>query len=257
MMKEGHPIEIPENCPSCSSDLELDNGQLFCHNPDCSSQQIKAIVHFAKILKIKGLGEKTIERLGLTSVKDIYACSKEKFVHDLGEKTGEKIFAEIELSKDAGLQLVLQALNIPSIGETASHKIACVVKHIDEIDETACKKAGLGNVATSNLLTWLKGNAQLIKELPFSFESLHMSFGSAPAVVLANVCITGKLQDYKNRSEAIQYLTSLGFKVTEATSSKTNFLIREEDKTSSKKDWAITNNIPILTIKQLKERFKI
>jgi len=257
MNKEGLCIEIPNNCPSCYSVLELDNGQLFCRNPDCFSQQVKALMHFTKVLKIKGLGEKTIERLGFASIKDIYDSSKEKYVHDLGDKTGTKIFEEVESSKSADLALVLQALNIPSIGETASKKIAGAVKHIDEIDETACKRAGLGNVATGNLLTWLETNAIKIKELPFNFESECFTSTVNPGTVIANVCITGKLNEFKNRSDAIKHLSKFGFKVTESTSSKTNFLICEEERSSSKKEWAINNNIPILTIKELKERFKI
>ena len=257
MNKEGLCIEIPTDCPSCGTGLDLDNGQLFCRNPECASQLLKALMHFTKVLKIKGLGEKTIERLGFARIKDIYDSSKEKYVHDLGEKTGTKIYEEVEASKFADLGLILQALNIPSIGETASAKVARTVKHIDEIDETACKKAGLGNVATRNLLTWLSENIDTVKELPFKFESINYTSTVNPGTVIANVCITGKLNDFKNRADAINHLTKFGFKVTESTSSKTNFLICEEDRNSSKKEWAINNNIPILTIKELKERFNI
>lgn len=257
MNKQGLPIEIPDNCPSCMHELEMQNGQLFCRNEDCFSQITKALLHFTKVLKIKGLGEKTIERLGFGKLMDIYDSSRDKFIRDLGEKTGSKIFEEIESSKQADLALVLQALNIPTIGETASNKIAGAVRHISEIDETACKKAGLGNVATRNLLTWLDDNSSLISELPFSFESGNYTSITDPGKIIANVCITGKLKDFQNRSEASKHLAKFGFKVTESTSSKTNFLICEEEKTSSKKEWAINNNIPVLTIKELKERFKI
>jgi NAD-dependent DNA ligase len=68
-------IEAPTNCPSCSSVLEEVNYLLFCRNPTCGSKLIKLIEHFAKTLKIKGLGPATLVKLGIVSLEELYSLS--------------------------------------------------------------------------------------------------------------------------------------------------------------------------------------
>ena len=65
-------IIIPTNCPCCSSKLELINDQLFCKNSSCSAQLNKRLEHFCKTLQIKGLGQKTIEKLQLNDIVELY-----------------------------------------------------------------------------------------------------------------------------------------------------------------------------------------
>ena len=69
-------ITEPTSCPTCNSTLELVNDQLFCRNNNCEAKTSKLIEHFAKTLKIKGLGPKTIDKLPLNSISDIYSISK-------------------------------------------------------------------------------------------------------------------------------------------------------------------------------------
>ena len=64
-------ILAPEVCPSCGSPLEWKNDMLYCESILCPAQIQKRIEHFARSLKIKGLGPKSIEKLGLTSLLDI------------------------------------------------------------------------------------------------------------------------------------------------------------------------------------------
>ena len=68
MLKE---IIIPTHCPACNSELDTVKDQLFCRNPNCPAQSSKKVEHFAKTLKIKGLGAVTIEKLDLQDYHDI------------------------------------------------------------------------------------------------------------------------------------------------------------------------------------------
>ena len=65
-------IEIPDVCPSCGTSLKLKNDQLFCNNDSCPAKNSKIVEGFAKTLRIKGLGPKTIEKLNLEYIDDIY-----------------------------------------------------------------------------------------------------------------------------------------------------------------------------------------
>jgi NAD-dependent DNA ligase len=250
-MMENQKIVIPTNCPSCDSILEDVNGQLFCRNNECPAQNTKAVQHFAKVLKIKGLGPKTILKLDLNSIADIYSNGIDHYIETMGELVGTKLYKEIADSRKADLQLVLQALGINRIGETASKKICSVVSHINEITEEKCKEAKLGQVDTEILIKWLKNNQELIESLPFDYRSTTQravkSYGS--------VCITGTLKDFPNRESAKIFLEERGYTVTGTVTAKTTALICEEDKISAKVSQAKAKNIPILTIeKLLKER---
>ena len=56
-------IYPPANCPACGSILEWEKDQLFCKSNTCGGKTHKMVEHFAKTLRIKGLGPRTIEKL--------------------------------------------------------------------------------------------------------------------------------------------------------------------------------------------------
>ena len=106
-------IVPPTNCPACSSVLELVNDQLFCRNSLCPAQSAKKLEHFARTIKIKGLGPSTIEKLGLETYNDIYSLSQEQISELLdSEKLGTKLYYEIEKSKSVDLTTLLPAFSI-------------------------------------------------------------------------------------------------------------------------------------------------
>jgi DNA ligase (NAD+) len=66
--------------------------------------------------------------------------------------------------------------------------------------------------------------------------------------------ITGKLHNYKNRTELTNEITSRGGKVASSISGKTNYLINNDiNSTSSKNKTAQQMNIPIITEEQFGE----
>ena len=88
-------IQAPTNCPSCNSVLEWVNHILYCRNTLCGSQSSKKIEHFAKTLKIKGLGPAAVEKLQLEVVDEIYTLSEAEIAERLGsQKLAEKLYVE-------------------------------------------------------------------------------------------------------------------------------------------------------------------
>lgn len=247
-------IQIPTLCPCCNSSLELINLQLFCRNQACSAQLGKKLEHFCKTLGIKGLGTKTLEKLQLADITEIYYLDLDDLTLKLGsEKIAQKLLTEIDRSRSADLQQVLPAFSIPLVGSTAAAKLCAVVTTITEITPERCKQAGLGDKVTNNLLSWLETDFQEIKEfLPFSFK-----VSNTPVVVNANaktVCITGKLQSFKTKVEAAKALEAAGFKVTESVTKTTNFLVDEDNKGSTKRIKA--DSLGITIIQNLKQFLK-
>ena len=83
-------ITAPSTCPSCGSKLELSFPLLYCRNPSCGDQSSKKIEHFAKTLKIKGLGPATIDSLALESLNDIYSMQEFDLVEGLNSQNSDR-----------------------------------------------------------------------------------------------------------------------------------------------------------------------
>lgn len=240
-------IEILTHCPVCNSELVRINDQLFCQNNLCDAKAFKGIIHFVKALKIKGLGEKTIEKLNLDSINSIYYLSKESIINELGDKLGNKLYDEIEKSKEVPIDKFITGFGIPLIGKSAAEKLAQHTDSIWNITEEICKMAGLGDKATYNLLDWILHNEINYKDLPIKMIKVDKK----PDASL-KVCITGKLDNFKSRDAAKQYLKDYGIEVVSSVSSNINYLVCDVNgSTSSSIKKAEKLNISIITMNQL------
>ena len=238
-------IEIPTTCPCCNYALIFVNDQLFCRNTACSAQLNKKLENFCKVLSIKGFGPKTIEKLNLGDITELFYIDQQMVIIALGEKTAVKLLDEIERAKSADLATVLAAFSIPLVGGTASKKITTVVSHISEITQETCKQAGLGEKVTANLLNWIDTEYLEIKDfLPFSFKSSKVLTVNADA---KRVCITGKLKSFKKKADAEYSLTAAGFILVDSVTKTTDYLVDEEGKMSSKREKAVKYGITIIT----------
>ena len=237
-------IQAPTSCPSCDSVLDVVNNLLFCRNTSCTSQTHKKLEHFAKTLKIKGLGPKAIEKLGVTTSQELYLLTKDDLVSILeSEKIGAKLFAEIQVSKNVPMNVVLPALSIPLIGNTAAKKLATVCDTIHDINVDNCDAAGLGPKATDNLLSYLEKNTDLLDH-PFSFKF------EKPQVVLAQkgvVCISGKLKSYKTKAEAAEILQQKGYDIKASLTRDVTILVNESGIESQKTQKARDAGVQIIT----------
>lgn len=239
-------IEIPTNCPCCEYPLVLVNEQLFCRNTACGAQLNKKLEHFCKVLGIKGFGPKTVEKLQIADLTEIFFLELAAVTEALGsEKTAIKLLDEIERAKSADLATVLASFSIPLVGETASAKICSVVKNITEINQETCKIAGLGEKVTANLLHWLYTEYHEVREfLPFSFTSNNKTTSTKSNGI---VCITGKLKSFKTKSEATEQILKAGFTVVDSVTKTTNYLIDETDTSSTKRKQAEKYGIIVIT----------
>jgi NAD-dependent DNA ligase len=237
-------IVEPDICPCCQYPLEKITDQLFCKNSACPAQIIGKIQHFAKTLGIKGLGPKTVEKLQLQELTELFYLDKEEVSEILGEKIATKLLDEIERSKVADFATVLESFSIPLVGSTASKKLSTVVSTFNEITKESCIKAGLGNKVTENLLNWLETEYKELEEfLPFKFSEVKVPKKTGGKLV----CITGKLKSFKKKADAEGILAAAGYTLVDSVTKQTDFLIDEGDSTSSKKEKAIQYGITIIT----------
>jgi NAD-dependent DNA ligase len=238
-------IEAPKNCPSCNSELEWTNNQIYCRNDACPAKSNKQLEHFAKTLKIKGLGPITIEKLNITTIFELYDMSLDYITLKLkSEKTAIKLFNEINNSKNEPLNTILPAFGIPLVGNSATGKLATNVNSIFDIDKFVCIASGIGPKATENLMTWLNNNLEKYSELPFNFKF------SEKQVQIENigvVCISGKLNSYPTKAVAKDILEAAGYKVKDSITKEVTILVNESGVETAKTKKAVADGIIIVT----------
>ena len=239
-------ILAPEVCPSCGSPLEWRNDMLYCENILCPAQIQKRIEHFARSLKIKGLGPKSIEKLGLTSLLDIYNLSYYSIKCALSsEKLAIKLLREINHSRKASMNDVLPAFSIPLIGKTAATKLSSKIKSLFDLDEDKCKAAGLGPKATESLLSWYSDEFEgSLKKLPFDWQFQTPKIATETK---GAVCISGKLSSFKTKAEATKALSYAGYVVKSSLTKDVIFLVNESGIESAKTKEARERGITIIT----------
>ncbi len=128
-------IQPPTVCPACGGELvklREDGVHLFCLNrTSCRPQAIARMAHFASRqgMDIETFSTRTAglfyDELGVRSAADLYHLDREKLValKGFGEKKAEKLFAELEKSKDCELDAFLFAIGIPNIGKKTAYDL--------------------------------------------------------------------------------------------------------------------------------------
>ena len=242
----------PTNCPICSTILEWEKDQLFCYNPHCSGKTTKRIEHFAKTLKIKGLGPRTVEKLKIQTFFDLYELPLEMMIDAIqSEKLAVKLHREINASKKVDLVDLLPAFSIKLIGTTASQKVCEKVESLLDLNEKVCREAGLGPKATDNLLDWFYEEwTDGYDRLPFSWKTTVQKRTETETKGI--VCITGKLKSYKTKAAAKQVLEKKGYLVKNSLTKDVTILVNESGVDSAKTQAALDRGVQIITnLKQL------
>lgn len=248
-------IIAPTTCPTCNGELETVKDQLFCRNKSCSAQSTKRLAHFCNKLKIKGFGEKTLDKLELIDLHDLLNYTTDYGIAcGLGDKTALNLHNEIQqvLNKGIPMNEFISALSIPLIGDGATRKIKDT--NIESITYDSLRDVGIGDKAASNLINWINTEWYNIKkQIP---KLLILNNVEQPKTIKkGDVCITGKLTNFKSRTLATKYLESLGWTVKASVTKSVKYLISEDGNTAnSSYKKALDNGIEVITIKDLEDK---
>jgi DNA ligase (NAD+) len=116
----GHII-APTNCPSCKTKLIKDNKFLKCPNlKNCPAQILGSLKLFCDTLKIKGISDKTVNKLyqagHIRLPGDFYKLTVFEFENlvGLGKKSGTNIVQQIQAKKTLTLKQILDSAIIPN-----------------------------------------------------------------------------------------------------------------------------------------------
>ena len=250
--------EIPEHCPVCHGETELrqENGVkfLYCLNDDCLAKQIKSFTHFVSrdAMNIEGLSESTIEKLiakGLIKeLADIFHIDQFKQeiieMEGFGEKSFNKLAASVNKARNTSVVRLLYSLGIPNVG-LSNAKLIC---RYFKFDWNAIQNAkfsdlieigGIGEVMADAYVKFFNDRKKLLivedllKEL--EFEEIKTTETEQIFEKLVFV-ITGSVEQFKNRDELKEVIEAKGGKVTGSVTSKTNYLINNDNLSGSSKN---------------------
>ena len=177
-----------------------------------------------------------------------------------GARSVEKILTSIETAKTTTLEKFISSLGIPLIGTTVSKDL---VKHITTFDDLVLKAQQHYDFST------IDGFADSKTEAIWNFDYSdgkkvyqYLTIEKQPEQNSNNnlnnikVVITGKLNIYKNRKLLQVDIENHGGKVVGSVSSNTNYLINNDNTSTSAKNMAAKKlNIPILTEEEFIEKF--
>lgn len=241
------PMPIPKSCPSCGSELihYEDEVALRCINPLCPSQIQERLTHFASrdAMNITGLGPSIVKKLFkaelVHDVADIYQLTVEDLLSLDGfkEKSAEKLYNAIQVSKENSADKLLFGLGIRHVGAKASRQLLEVFETIDQLvaadADSIASIDGLGTVIANSLRSYFakKEATELLHELKnagVNFAYLGKKVSKDAQLAGLTVVLTGKLERL-TRNEAKEKLQDLGAKVTNSVSKKTDIVVAGTD----------------------------
>ncbi|MBL0385746.1 NAD-dependent DNA ligase LigA [Tumebacillus sp. ITR2] len=275
---ETHPIEKPENCPSCGHELVEKGAHIFCPNvTGCATQVIERVSHFASRggMDIETFSIKTAEQLfrelGINDPADLYDPEKlnlEKLLSlpRFGQKKAENLLKALEKSKDCDLDAFLNGLGIPNTGTRMCRDLAETFGTLESVRAATFEQLvaipGFGDIVAESIVGFFatdRVNESIDRMLASGvaphFEAPQMAASAEESPFYGKtVVLTGTLPTM-GRNEAKVMLESLGAKVTGSVSKKTDFVLAGEE-AGSKLDKAQELGITVLTEEQFLEMTK-
>lgn len=116
-------LRVPVTCPSCGAPTERHADFLSAdHDRNCTSQGIRTLEHFAKVVDLRGFGPKVLEQLWdrdmARTPADLYALTAEQLeeLDRMGEKSAQNLLEQLDAHREIPLSTFLAALGIPDLG---------------------------------------------------------------------------------------------------------------------------------------------
>ncbi|MFA5532246.1 MAG: NAD-dependent DNA ligase LigA [Candidatus Shapirobacteria bacterium] len=238
----GHII-APTHCPSCKTLLISDNKFIRCPNlKNCPAQILGSLKLFCSTLEIKGISEKTIDKLyQLKLIRlpgDFYDLKVIDFenIFGLGKKSGTNIINEIQNKRNLSLKQVLDAAIIPNF--SSQRIIQLINAGFDTPDKilniTIAQLESLPGIQITlaqKIYQGIQDRKDFIQSI-LSQVTLKESNSSNKLKGLI-FAITGSLN--QPRKDIEDKIISLGGNISSSVTSNTSYLITNETKSNSSK----------------------
>jgi DNA ligase (NAD+) len=241
-------VKPPKKCPACGTPVEKPEDAVFSICPNragCPGQSFQHVKHFVSkgAMDIDGLGEKQAMRFlreGLIAdVADIYELTEELLIglEGLGEISARNLLAAIDASRARPFKRVLYALGLPGVGYVTAEALADHFGSIDALHaadpEQIEEVEGVGPIMAVQIAESLADERTwaLIEKLKEKGLRLEQDASErrarGGALEGKTFVLTGTLPSL-TREEAAAMIKSVGGKVTNSVSKKTDYVVAGE-----------------------------
>ena len=235
-----------DNCPICGSKLVKKDANHYCVNEHCDARHMESIEHYVSrdAMNIDGFGERIVEDFYnegfVKSIVDLYHLEKYKFelmsMEGFGEKSITNLLDSIEASKSNSLERLLFALGIRYVDKKTAKILAMHYKELDELQKASYDELkdinDVGDIIAKSIVDYFSdekiiNTINALKELGINTKYLGKEINTDSNVSGKTFVITGTLS--KPRDYYKEVLESLGAKVTESVTKKTDYVLLGEN----------------------------
>jgi DNA ligase (NAD+) len=236
-------FQMPAHCPVCGGIIVHEEGEVayLCVNVNCPARVRESVRHFASknCMNIDGLGDKLTAQLieaGLVNeLDDIYKLKNKVAellaLERMGKKSAENLIANIENSRKAPLDRVINALGIRHVGEHTGRQLAIrfgtleALSAASEDDLTSVRDIGAEVAHSIREYFDEPRNLDAVKRLEqeLDIEPVRVAEGRGPFRDKTFV-LTGTLETM-TREQAEQKIFEGGGRVSGSVSRKTDFVL--------------------------------
>lgn len=240
-------IQPPTICPACGGPLvklRQDGVHLFCLNrTSCRPQAIARMAHFASRqgMDIETFSTRTAglfyDELGVRSAANLYSLDREKLValKGFGEKKADKLFAELEKSKDCELDAFLFAIGIPNIGKKTAYDLMAHFGTLEALmgatEQELVDIEDVGEIVASSITEYFadEENRRFVNRLLEAgvHPQMHMQEDAGTLFEGLTFVLTGTLPTL-SRAQAQEMIRKNGGKATGSVSKKTSIVLAGE-----------------------------
>lgn len=240
-------IQPPTVCPACGGPLvklRQDGVHLFCLNrTSCRPQAIARMAHFASRqgMDIETFSTRTAglfyDELGVRSAADLYSLDRENLVvlKGFGEKKADKLFAELEKSKDCELDAFLFAIGIPNIGKKMAYDLMAHFGTLEALmgatEQELVDIEDVGEIVASSITEYFadEENRRFVNRLLEAgvHPQMHMQEDAGTLFEGLTFVLTGTLPTL-SRAQAQEMIRKNGGKATGSVSKKTSIVLAGE-----------------------------
>jgi DNA ligase (NAD+) len=283
--KGAKPIEPPAACPSCGCKVEkeADTPYIRCVNPSCPAQIKERLRWFCQRsqMDIEGLGDVLIDQLvesgKVHTFADLYALTPgdisslgseveqggKTVKRTVGEKVAQKVVANIDKSRQQGLDRLLAGLGIRHVGNRVAYVLASNFGSLDALAEASQGQLSavneIGPVIAESVHEFFHSEAgrktiAALKQAGLDPQMAKPAASAAGSLPLEGktIVVTGTMQQF-DRKEIEDLIVKNGGKASGSVSKKTSFVVAGES-AGSKLDKAKELGIEVITEAQFLKR---
>lgn len=258
---------FPQTCP-CGFPLQISGPDLYCsQNISCAPKDQESFLYFAQTLEIVGLSEKTVTKLReanlLKSPADFFRLTVDDVLklEGFALRSAENLIGSIQNKRKIPLSIFLAALGLKRGGIVKCREVASKFGTLESVmaatsDELSEERGWAGKSAVDFLESlegrkaWVAELLNYVEVIPDTSRSERELFADHP-LAGKNLCITGSLS--QPREVYVKKLERIGAKVASSVTSKTNFLVCNEESGSTKYTQAKKLGIPVLKENELND----